>query len=279
MSSFALGFPRNFAETSTPAFLKTQGIYPNRALGQNFVIDPNTVRRIVRLARIEPGEQVLEIGAGVGALTQALVDVGAEVVAIEVDRRLVTLLRERFVNLPVVVFEADVLEVDFSTLPMRSGSWTSIGNLPYSIAATAIIRLLEKAPAMTSGLFMVQKEVGERLTAAPGNKAYGAVTVIAEYWADLSLVGNVPRTVFYPRPHVDSVLLRLQRRAGPPFDLPLGYEHFLRVVHAGFSQRRKMLRNSLSGIVSLSTFDRYGIDERSRAEELSLQEWGMLVRG
>ncbi len=279
MSSFALGLPRNFAETSTPAFLKTQGIYPNRALGQNFVIDPNTVRRIVRLARIEPGEQVLEIGAGVGALTQALVDVGAEVVAIEVDRRLVTLLRERFVNLPVVVFEADVLEVDFSTLPMRSGSWTSIGNLPYSIAATAIIRLLEKAPAMTSGLFMVQKEVGERLTAAPGNKAYGAVTVIAEYWADLSLVGNVPRTVFYPRPHVDSVLLRLQRRAGPPFDLPLGYEHFLRVVHAGFSQRRKMLRNSLSGIVSLATFDRYGIDERSRAEELSLQEWGMLVRG
>jgi len=273
------GSSSGFAEAGTAASLKMRGIHPRRALGQNFVVDPNTIRRIVKLAEIEPGSQVLEIGAGLGALTWELVKTGAEVVAVEVDRKLVALLKERFADLPVTIFEADILAMDFSALPMRSRSWISVGNLPYSVAATTIIRLLEKAPAMTSGLFMVQKEVGERLASAPGNKTYGVATVIAGYWADISLVGNVPRTVFYPRPHVDSVLLRLQRKVDPPFDLPLGYEHFLHVVHAGFSQRRKMLRNSLSGIVHPDVFDRYGIDDRSRAEELGLKEWGMLAQG
>ena len=266
------------------ALLAEHDLRPSRALGQNFVADGNTVRRIARLAGVGPGTQVVEIGAGLGSLTLALAETGASVTAVEVDRHVVPVLRSQVEPLGVRVVEADALRVDWDELlgpapgPDAPAPWTLVANLPYNVAVPLVIGVLEKAPQVASLLVMVQREVGERLAAGAGDEAYGAVSVKVAYWAEASVVGRVPATVFIPRPKVESVLVRLDRRPRPVGAAgSVAYGRLFEVVRAGFGQRRKMLRRSLDGVVTPGAFEAAGVAPTARAEELDLEEWGRLA--
>jgi 16S rRNA (adenine1518-N6/adenine1519-N6)-dimethyltransferase len=263
----------------TVALLEEHGLRPRRALGQNFVVDPNTVRRIARLAAIGPGDRVLEIGAGLGSLTLALVETGAQVTAVEVDRDLVPILRHTAEPAGATVIEADALSLDWTALlGSTPGSWTLVANLPYNIATPLVADLLDQVPAIASMLVMVQREVGERLAATAGSDAYGAVSVKVAYWATAKVVGRVPANVFVPRPAVESVLVQLTRRPQPAVDPEVvAVSELFELVRAGFGQRRKMLRRSLLGLVGPAEFACAGIEATARAEELDVLAWGRLA--
>ncbi len=260
--------------------LITHGLQPSRALGQNFVADGNTVRRIVRLAEIEADSRVVEIGAGLGSLTLALAETGAEVTAVEIDRYVLPVLRANVEPLGVRVVEADALTLDWATLldPGRA-PYALVANLPYNVAVPLVMRVLEEAPAITSLLVMVQREVGERMAAAAGEDPYGAVSVKVAYWATARLVGRVSPQVFIPRPRVESVLVRLVRHEraleGPGNET---YDRLFAVVRAGFAHRRKMLRRALEGVVDPAVFEAVDIPGTKRAEELDLEQWERLAR-
>jgi len=260
--------------------LAEHGIRPTKALGQNFVADPNTVERIARLAGLVPGVTVVEVGAGLGSLTVALAHAGAHVVAIEVDPRLVAALRDTVAGLDVDVVQADALRLDWEALlGGLPGPVALVANLPYSVATPVVVRVLEEAPRVDRLLVMVQREVGERWVAGPGDPAYGAVSVKIAYWATASVVGRVPPTVFVPRPRVDSVLVEMRRRPDPAVDpAVVPYERFATVVRAGFAHRRKMLRRSLAGTVEPAAFESAGVAPTARAEELGVAAWGKLAR-
>ncbi|MGH9029418.1 MAG: 16S rRNA (adenine(1518)-N(6)/adenine(1519)-N(6))-dimethyltransferase RsmA [Acidimicrobiales bacterium] len=264
--------------------LDSHGLRPSRALGQNFVVDPNTLRRVARLAELEPGQPVVEIGAGLGALSIELARAGGNVVAMEVDRRLLPLLRSQVEPHGVHVVEADALEVDWNRVLEGTGcggpsaSWALVANLPYNVSVPVVARLLDEAPSVTRMLVMVQREVGERLASKPGVAAYGAVSVKVAYHATASVVGRVPPSVFVPRPRVESVLVRIVRREAVAVDPSLvSASRLFEVVRAGFAHRRKMLRGALAGVVEPEAFEIAGIDPRSRAQELSVEQWGRLA--
>jgi 16S rRNA (adenine1518-N6/adenine1519-N6)-dimethyltransferase len=263
------------------ALLSEHGLRPSRALGQNFVADPNTVRRIARLAGIGPGSPVLEIGAGLGSLTLALAETGARVVAIERDHHLLPALRSVVEPVGAEVVEGDAMTLDLASLvtEWEEGPWSLVANLPYNVATPLVFRILVGVPAIERLLVMVQREVGERMAATVGDPAYGSVSVRIAYFARSSVAGKVPASVFIPRPRVESVLVRLERRpepAVPPGEVT--YERLAAVVKAGFGQRRKMLRRSLAGVVDPEAFGRAGIRPDARAEELTVEEWGRLAR-
>jgi 16S rRNA (adenine1518-N6/adenine1519-N6)-dimethyltransferase len=254
--------------------LRRHGLAPRQRLGQNFVVDPNTVRRIARLAEIGPTDHVVEIGAGFGSLTLALLETGAWVTAIELDDGLVEALRETAPDAEIVA--GDARELDWTTL-LDGQPAIVVANLPYYAATSIVADLLDDVPLVERMLVMVQAEVGERLAAGPGTKAYGAVSVKVAYWAAASVVGRVPPSVFLPRPKVDSALVAIRRRpvpAGPPGVRP---EVLFDLVRAGFGQRRKTLRRSLRGRVSEEDFATAGIDPGARAEELDVDAWGRLA--
>jgi len=262
--------------------LGDHGLRPSRALGQNFVVDPNTVRRIARLAEVGEGTDVVEIGAGLGSLTLALAETGAHVVAVEVDRGIVPVLRQVVAGRDVTVVEADALRLDWAALLGTGGDggpgWALVANLPYNVATPVVVGVLERAPQVASLLVMVQREVAERLAAGPGDPAYGAVSVKVAYWAEARVVGRVPPTVFVPRPKVASALVRIERRPTPAVDPgQVCYERLVAVVRAGFAHRRKMLRRSLAGVVDRRAFEGAGIEPRARAEDLGVAEWGRLA--
>jgi 16S rRNA (adenine1518-N6/adenine1519-N6)-dimethyltransferase len=259
--------------------LLANDLRPSRALGQNFVADGNTVRRIAHLAGVADGGRVVEIGAGLGSLTLALAEAGASVTAVEIDRHVLPVLRAQVEPLGVRVVEADALTLDWAAL-LGSDAWSLVANLPYNVAVPMVIRVLEEAPQVTSLLVMVQREVGERLAAGAGDDAYGAVSVKVAYWATAQLVGRVSASVFIPRPRVESVLVRMERHpdrspeAGPGTE---GYERLFAVVRGGFAHRRKMLRRSLETLVRPEAFEAVGIRPTARAEELGLSEWERLA--
>ncbi|MDQ1361158.1 MAG: rRNA (adenine1518-N6/adenine1519-N6)-dimethyltransferase [Acidimicrobiaceae bacterium] len=260
--------------------LAENDLHPSRALGQNFVADANTVRRIVRLAEVDSGQPVIEIGAGLGSLTLALAEAGARVIAVEIDRHVLPVLRQQVEPLGVRVVEADALRLDWTELlgADEDQPWALVANLPYNVATPLVIRVLEEAPQVGSLLVMVQREVGERLAAAAGDEAYGAVSVKVAYWATAKVVGRVPPSVFVPRPRVESVLVRLVRRPDPGAGVgSVSYDRLFTVVRGGFAHRRKMLRRALADLVRPDAFDEAGIAPTARAEELTLEEWGRLA--
>ncbi|MDP8955241.1 MAG: 16S rRNA (adenine(1518)-N(6)/adenine(1519)-N(6))-dimethyltransferase RsmA [Actinomycetota bacterium] len=265
--------------------LARHGLRPSRALGQHFVVDPNTVRRIARLARVGPGDRVVEIGAGLGSLTLALRETGAEVVAVEIDRHLLAALREVVEPVGATVVHADAITLDWDTLlgaaPGAAGSepgWSLVANLPYNVATPLVADLLDQVPAVSRMLVLVQREVGERLAAQVGDAAYGAVSVKVAYWATARLAGSVPATVFLPEPAVASVLVSLERRATPAVDpAVVAPEALFALVRAGFAQRRKMLRRALAGVVDAQDFADAGVRPEARAEELDVIAWGRLA--
>jgi 16S rRNA (adenine1518-N6/adenine1519-N6)-dimethyltransferase len=237
------------------------------------------VRRIARLAGVGAGDRVVEIGAGLGSLTLALLETGASVTAVEIDRYLLPVLREVAEPAGARVVEGDALRLDWRELLGDGDGWVLVANLPYNVATPLVADLLDFVPAISRMLVMVQKEVGERLAARAGEEAYGAVSVKVAYWATAKLVGKVPPTVFIPQPKVDSALVAIERRPVPAVDPSLvPTERLFTVVRAGFAHRRKMLRGALAGLVTPEAFAAAGVRPESRAEELDVDAWGRLAR-
>ena len=259
------------------ALLSEHGLAPRRDLGQNFVVDANTVRKIARLADVGPADHVVEIGAGLGSLTLALAETGATITAIEIDRGVVGALRTVVADLPnVTVVEGDALRLDWTTTLAASKRWVLVANLPYNVATPLVCDLLDFVPSIERMLVMVQREVAERLCAPAGSEAYGAVSVKVAYWATARLAGTVPASVFVPRPNVESALADIRRRTAPAVDVPA--EPLFELVRTAFGQRRKMLRRSLSQLVATDVFESAGIEAQRRPEELDITEWGALTR-
>ena len=261
--------------------LESNHLAPRRDLGQNFVADPNTVRRIADLARVGPGDRVVEIGAGLGSLTLALADTGADITAVEVDRGIVPLLRDVVADRAnVTVVEADAMEADWNALldPAVDPGWVLVANLPYNVATPLICDLLDGVPQIRRMIVMVQREAADRFVANPRTPAYGAVSVKVAYWATGRVVGHVPASVFVPRPNVESSLVEIERRTpsantfattDPAVLFPL--------VRAGFGQRRKMLRRSLDGVVTPEQFAAADVAPTARPEELDVVAWCRLA--
>ncbi len=260
------------------AQLHAAGLSPRRALGQNFVIDANTVRRIARLCGVGPTDSVLEIGAGLGSLTLALAESGAQITAIEIDETIVPLLRDNVAQCPnVTVVQADAMTIDWSQLADPSRAWHLVANLPYNVATPMIADILDTVPQIKEFFVMVQREVGERLAGAPRTKAYGAVSVKVAFWGRAEVVGMVPASVFLPKPNVESALVRIVRHE-QPLDASVRPAELFSLVRTGFAKRRKMLRGALAGHVTQAQFNTAGIESTARAEELSVHDWIRLYK-
>ena len=258
------------------------GLRPTKALGQNFVIDPNTVRRIVRTAGVRPDDVVVEVGPGLGSLTLGLLAVAQRVVAVEIDPLLAAELPATVAaRLPDRADRFQVLVQDALRLTELPGPPPTafVANLPYNVAVPVLLRLLEQLPSLRTGLVMVQAEVADRLVAGPGSKTYGVPSVKAAWHADVRRAGSVGRTVFWPAPHVDSGLVAFTRREPPAGDRAATFA----VVDAAFAQRRKTLRAALSGWAgSPAEAERRllaaGLDPGARGEQLDVAQFARLAR-
>jgi 16S rRNA (adenine1518-N6/adenine1519-N6)-dimethyltransferase len=256
--------------------LERHDLGPSRALGQNFVVDPNTVRKIARLAAVGPDTPVVEVGAGLGSLTLALAETGAPVTAVETDRHLLPALREVVGDLDRVrVVHADATTLDWDELLADHDTWVLVANLPYNVATPLVLDLLTEAPRIARMLVMVQKEAGERLAAGPGDDAYGIPSVKVAYRATAQVVGRVGPDVFVPRPRVDSVLVEIVRRDHLATDADP--DLLMALVDRSFNQRRKMLRRSLAELVTPEAFAAAGVDPANRPERLSVEDFGRLA--
>ena len=258
-------------------------VSPRRSLGQHFVADPNTVRRIARLSGAGPTDWVLEIGAGLGSLTLALAETGAAVRAVEVDSGMAVALRHVVAQSGashVEVVEGDASTLDWGEVLSGSERWMLVANLPYNIATPLVVDLLRDAAAIKAMVVMVQREVAERLTAAPGSRARGIPSVLVERRGTARVVARVAPSVFLPRPKVESAVVRIDRYPAPE-SLQLRPEtetRFELLLRSGFGQRRKMLRRSLAGLVAAEGFAAAGVDPASRPETLRLDQWVGLAR-
>ncbi|MDI6906861.1 MAG: 16S rRNA (adenine(1518)-N(6)/adenine(1519)-N(6))-dimethyltransferase RsmA [Thermoanaerobacterales bacterium] len=273
--------------TRARALLARHGLRPKKALGQNYLVNAGVLDKVVAAVDVRPGETVIEIGPGLGALTRRLADAGARVIALELDRDLLPVLAETLGDRPgVEVVAADATRIDFGALLRErglEGPYKVAANLPYYVTTPIIIRLLEASPAPRRAVVMVQKEVAERLVASPGTKAYGALSVLVQFYTEPSLVCRVSPGSFFPPPAVDSAVVALARRARPAVDVP-DPAAFFRLVRAAFGQRRKVLPKALegAGLGGRETWARLmrreGLDPGRRGETLSLEEFGRLVR-
>ena len=265
----------------TNYILRRFNLHADKKLGQNFLISEDVVRRIAAAAELAEGDAVLEIGPGIGTLTQALAETGADVTAVELDRRLLPVLDktlEGYTNVRVI--NADVLELNVNEA-MGGKAFKVAANLPYYITTPIIFALLEKKLPVERMVVMVQKEVAERMTAAPGGKEYGALSVAMQYYTEPELAFIVPPDCFIPRPSVDSAVVVCKNRATPPVDV-CDEKLFFKVVKAAFSLRRKMLSNALKnmGITAQQAQEWLalaGIDPKRRGETLSLQDFANLT--
>ncbi len=263
------------------ALLERHGIHPSRALGQNFLHDPGALQKIVSCADIAPQETVLEIGAGTGTLTQALLGAGAPVIAVETDARLLPLLRATLPDTPQLrLLHADILTLDLAEL-LAPHPWVCVANLPYYITGAILRHLLQCRHRARCLVLTLQLEVAQRLVAAPGD--LGLLAVSVQFYGQPRIVGRLRPAAFWPRPEVDSAVIRIDLHPQPTLDVP-DEATFFRVLRAGFSQRRKQLRNALGsglGIRAAAAADLLAaanIDPRRRAQTLALEEWAALAR-
>lgn len=265
--------------------LQRHGFHTRKALGQHFLLSRRVVEAIVDACALDEGAPVLEIGPGAGVLTRALAERGARVTAVEVDPRALAVLREVVGDFPQVqLIHDDILRVDLPAL-LGEACWTVVGNLPYYITTPVITRVLEQVDRVRRAIFMVQREVAERMMAAPGSKIYGSLSVFVQVFAEVSRVIKAPRGAFLPPPTVDSMVVRLAVRAQPLVP-PARQPAFFQVVRAAFGQRRKTLENALAGggvlggdraavAAALRTAD---IDPRRRGETMRIDEFAHLAR-
>jgi 16S rRNA (adenine1518-N6/adenine1519-N6)-dimethyltransferase len=244
-----------------------------KRFGQNFLHDASIIERIVRAITPKAGQHLVEIGPGQGAITAPLLQAGADLTTIEIDRDLAAMLRQRFAQEPRFhLVEMDVLKFDFATLGSTPAGLRVLGNLPYNISTPLIFHLLDYAPLIHDMVFMLQLEVVERMAAAPDTDDYGRLSVMVQYHCKVEKLFKVPPGAFNPQPKVDSAIVRLTPLRPLPhaaLDLVL----FERVVRDAFSQRRKTLRNTLRQLVSPAQFEALGIDASRRAETLALEDY------
>ncbi|WP_312519761.1 16S rRNA (adenine(1518)-N(6)/adenine(1519)-N(6))-dimethyltransferase RsmA [Anaerospora sp.] len=261
--------------------VKTFGIHMTKKLGQNFLIRKEVVDGIVEAGAVKAGDTVLEIGPGIGTLTQGLAETGANVVAVEVDRQLIGVLAKTLQGYQNVrVVHGDILKLDISR-EILSEKYKVVANLPYYITTPIIMMLLEQRLPVDVLVAMVQKEVAERMVAKPGGKEYGSLSVAVQYYTEADIMFTVPPASFYPSPSVESAVIRCKVRDKPPVDV-LEEKAFFRIVKAAFSQRRKIFSNTLkaAGIPSelvVKMLDKAGIDGGRRGETLSLTEFAAVA--
>jgi 16S rRNA (adenine1518-N6/adenine1519-N6)-dimethyltransferase len=263
--------------------LRTMGIQPRKSMGQHFLADPNVAALILRRAQFKPDDIVLEIGAGIGALTLPLAQQVKHVLAVEPDRKIATLLGDEILTAGihnVTTIESDILRLDIEALAERSdASLKVVGNLPYHISSQVLIRLIRFREVIDAAFLMFQREVAERLTAKPGSKTYGRLSVLIQYCAEIYPLVSVNASAFYPKPKVDSQVVGIE------FHHPVTFQAtderlLFQIVGAAFGKRRKTLRNALSGGnlefenegIS-AALEHAGIDSRRRAETLSVKEF------
>lgn len=258
--------------------LTQHGLAPRRAFGQNFVSDPNTVRRIARMANVGPHDHVVEIGAGLGSLTLALAETEARITAIEIDHGIAPVLRDVVKDLPnVSVVVGDALELDWNEIIPPGSKAVVVANLPYNVATPLVADLLDAIPQISRFVVMVQKEVALRLASSVGSSDYGAISVKVAYWATARVLGDVPPSVFIPRPKVTSSIIEITRRETPAVGPHIAPQQLFKVIRTGFGQRRKMLRRSLAAIATPENFALAGVSPEARPEELDVHQWGRLA--
>ncbi len=267
------------SRTRTRELLDRHGLAPSRALGQNFLCDQGTVDKIVRLAEIEPGDRVIEIGPGLGALTAGLCRAKAKLTVVETDAYILPALREMVGHHEQAgtlrIIHDDATKLDWSELLGGVPSLV-VANLPYNVSTPLVLDLVPAHPELHRWLVMVQRESGERLAAGPGSKIYGIPSVLLAYWGEARIVGSVGPDVFLPRPKVESVLVRIDRFSEPAYDVD--FAQYSAVVRKAFGQRRKMLRRSLAGVVEPSQMEEIDIDPTTRPEQIHPAKWADLAR-
>ena len=264
----------------TRALLERHGLRPRTSIGQHFVTDPNTIRKVVSVAGVTRGDLVLEIGPGIGSLSLGILERGARLIAVEVDRALEPVLAEVLEGSDARVVVGDAMHVDVKKL-LRGRPTKLVANLPYQIATPLVLDLLVGVPAIQSFTVMVQKEVGERLAARPGDDAYGAVSAKIAFLASAKIAGRVSRRVFYPMPDVESVIVHIERGARPA--ARIARPRLFAVIEAGFAQRRKTIRRALRGAgwdaaEVERALDRAGVAPEARAETLGVPEFAAIAR-
>ncbi len=248
-----------------------------KRFGQNFLIDQRIIDDIVAAVAPQPGQYIVEIGPGTGALTRRLLQSGAQLHVVELDRDLVAKLQQDFAATPLQIHSADALRFDFSQLAREAGGpLRVVGNLPYNISTPLLFHLMEQSTAISDMHFMLQKEVVDRLAAPPDCKAYGKLSVLVQARCNIEVLFDVPPTAFRPVPKVLSSVFRCQPWPVPPVEIK-DFAIFSRVVSAAFAHRRKTLRNNLQELLSAEQFARAGIDAGRRAESLSLQDFARLA--
>ncbi len=256
---------------------------PTKKLGQNFVIDAGTVRRIVRVASLSPDDVIIEVGPGLGSLTLALLESAAHVVAVEIDpvlaAQLPVTVADRGLSARLTVVGADAMRIGPSDLQGRVPT-ALVANLPYNVAVPVVLHLLEALPSLRKGLVMVQSEVADRLAAAPGSKVYGIPSVKAAWYADVRRAGPVGRSVFWPAPNVDSGLVSLVRRDPP--ETSASREEVFAVIDAAFAQRRKTLRAALASwagtpVLAETALRAAGVDPSTRGEQLDVTAFARIA--
>ena len=269
--------------TSPKTLLVFHNLRPQKHLGQHFLENQTTAEMIVNRSGILPEDVVLEIGAGLGALTIPVARIARKVFAVEKDLKIVDILKTEILasNLSnVVVIEQNILKIDIKSLAENIGQELLVmGNLPYNISSQILVQLIKSRAALTRAVFMLQKELSQRITAQPGCKDYGRLSVMLAYCADIKKIADVKASVFFPKPKVDSEVLELR------FKKRLKYsandeDHFFRVIKAGFANRRKILKNSLAASelnidsnAAQNILERAGIDPVRRAETLTVEEF------
>jgi 16S rRNA (adenine1518-N6/adenine1519-N6)-dimethyltransferase len=254
------------------------GHQARKRFGQNFLEDQSVIDQIVRSIHPIEGDNLVEIGPGLGALTEQLLEAGdGHLQVVELDRDLIPILRTKFFNYPnFQIHEADALKFDFATLRTSNKGLRIIGNLPYNISTPLIFHLLALGPAVIDMHFMLQKEVVQRLAADPGSKHYGRLGIMAQYLCEIEHLFNVSPEAFNPAPKVDSAIVRLVPRAAPLHPVN-NTEHLELIVKSAFSQRRKTLRNTLKNHLSTDDIEAIGVDPSARPETLSIKTFAELA--
>lgn len=280
----------HFGKVQSPKIIREilseRKLAPRKSLGQNFLIDSNILAKIAEAGLVNPGDLVLEVGPGLGALTEILLEQARMVIAVEYDRGLFSILKERFIDSGnLKLFNQDIMETDLHELVKEHESgFKVIANLPYYITTPLIFKLVESGINWEQMVFLVQKEVAQRISASPGTKEYGALTVMLNFYGKVEKIGNVSRTVFYPEPDVDSAIVRITPYQNP--EVQLLYPRLAKVVQAAFQQRRKTILNALGAAGFFQTKEElgvfltvHGIEPNRRGETLSVAEFQSITEG
>ncbi len=269
--------------SQTSEILRKFGFRLSRDLGQNFLVDDNILQKILSASDLGPNDTILEIGAGIGTLTEALAKKVAKVISVEIDHKLIPILSQTLSGCEnVKIINADVLDLDVGQLAFNGASATKmVSNLPYSVAAPVILKCFIEQENISEMVVMVQREIAERILADPGNKNYGAFTVKLRYFCRAEKLMTVSRHSFLPEPNINSMVIKLTRWEKPP--VGIDRHRLFELVGAGFGQRRKMLVNSVSGVLKIdkalieAAQEAAGLSKKIRAENLTLTEFARLA--